>query len=610
MAINQTTELEFAQIKENLKNFLRNQSEFTDYDFEGSGLNVILDLLAYNTQYNALLAHMNLNEVFIDTAQQRKSVVSHASLLGYTPSSARAAKAILTVNVLGDSVSPETLQIPAGFTLTSSSSQGAISFVTRNSYTATKSPGTNIYTFSGVEVFQGSLRRVRYRVDAQKELPKYRIPSENVDTITLGVNVYDSASAVTFRPYTFFEDITQIRSNSEVYYLNEDARGFFEVSFGDDVLGRKLTEGQIVEIFYIETGGEIGNGITAMTPNNSVEGYTVQSVSVTSRSQGGTEKEGIESIRFNAPLGFANQNRAVTTKDYKSLIINRFPSLEDVTVWGGEDAETPVYGKVFISAKPFNSLLVSENFKSAVIGFLSEYNVGSTIVEFIDPEFTFLKIEALVKYNPTVTNKSISELRTLIKNAIISYADDSLEKFDSVLRYSRLSTKIDTSDPSILNNIMRITMQKRVVALPNIEQEFEIRFSNSIEQNAAEASSIKSSIFSVDGTDVYIRDIYNERTFPIREVSLYRASDDTQLADYNNVGTLDPDKGILKINKIPIDEAVEIAIEVSPDSFDVKSNLNQLISIPENDITVTVEADTLASVGSTTSATYRTFDKK
>ena len=446
------SELDFDGIKENLKTFLKNQNEFTDYDFEGSGMNILLDVLAYNTHYSAMNVNLAANEMFIDSASLRSSVVSHAKSLGYLPRSARAS--IATVDITINDTNVTTASIPRGTKFTTTIDNPNYNFFTISDLT--QSRASNVLTFTGVDLYEGDLITTRYTVDNSNIDNKYIIPSADVDTTTLKVTVQNSTTDSTQTVYNLNEDITQITGSSNVYFLQEVDNGQYEVYFGDGVLGKSLTDGNIVLLEYIVTNKVEGNGASTFTPPASLSGSSDNSVLTISSATGGSEKESINSIKFKAPLDYASQGRAVTINDYKVFVPNVFPDTDSVQVWGGEDNDPPTYGKVFISilTKDGNDLTNSQ--KANINEALKQYNVGSIRTEITNPETIFIRLTVNFDYNSTITSKSAADLEAAVNATINDYNNDNLKQFNGNFRYSELLTLIDNTDPSILSNITTV----------------------------------------------------------------------------------------------------------------------------------------------------------
>ena len=348
------TELDFADIKQNLKNFLKQQTEFNDYDFDGSGLNVLLDVLAYNTHYNALNAHYSLNESFLDSAQIRGNVVTRAKLLGYTPRSVLSPRATvdIVVSIAGEvGTIPTVLELTRGTKLNTVVSGEEFQYVVLQTQQATL-VGTT-YTFSDVVIAEGTSRELKYRVDNDIENQKFQLSDYDADTSTLRVRVQSNEESSSFDIYTKFESLKNVNSESKVYFLQENPSGYYEIYFGDGITGFKPTNNNIVTIDYVTTKGSESNGANSFSMVDSIGGFSSITVTLDTAAGGGVESETMESIRFNAPLTFIAQNRAVTADDYASIIKKEFSNIDSISTWGGEDNDPPDYGKVYICIKPY-----------------------------------------------------------------------------------------------------------------------------------------------------------------------------------------------------------------------------------------------------------------
>lgn len=456
------TELDFDTIKNNLKNFLRNQSEFTDYDFEGSGLNVLLDVLAYNTHYNAYYLNMIANESFLDSSLLRNSVVSHAKRYGYTPRSASASRAVVNFTVNSGSPTPGSLTLPAGYVFLSNLIDNKVyNFVTLNDVTVAKT--ANNFVFNNLNVYEGSLNSFSF-THSQSSNPKqiFAIPDSNVDTSTLKVSVQQSSSNTDAVVYTLATDKINLTSDSTVYFLQEGLKQQYEIYFGDDVIGKKIPDGGIVNVTYLSTSGSIANRASSFVGTSTISGFANFAVTTVSNSAGGSERETVDQIKFAAPLQFTSQNRAVTKNDYVKLIQQRYPQFAAVNVWGGEENVPPVYGKVFISAKPKLGFEVTDTEKEFFINeILKPISVLTVTPEFIDVDYNFVKLISTVFYDPTKTNLNISTLQTKVETAITNFANQNLNQFNSIFRSSKMRTDIDDSDNSIISNELEIFLSKR-----------------------------------------------------------------------------------------------------------------------------------------------------
>lgn len=476
------TELDFFSIKENLKTFLRSQNTFSDFDFDGAGLNIILDLLSYNTHYNGFYLHMAGNESYLDTAQVRNNILSHAKNINYVPDSPHGALARVNVVVTpGDSEDQVTSQITLDkYTRIIGQDKNGenYTFVTINSNTAAKVSGS--FSFSNVEIKQGEVITLQYEASANNTSRRYQIPSMNVDTDTVVVSVQESSSNTYTTNYTLAEDLTEITANSAIYYIEEDDELKYTIYFGDDILGKKPSDGNIIIVTYLDTIGSTANSISKYSFAQSVGGpnYTDNvTITATQASYGGTDKEDIEKIRFRAPYYYTAQNRAVTVNDYKTLITKDYNNIDSVNVWGGEDNVPVVYGKVYMSLKTrgYYSLsnLEKERIKDTLI---RNRNVLTIIPEIVDPDYIFLLLRGKVTYNPILTSKTAEEILVLVKNAIATYNEEELNNFNSSYKQSRLQNYIEAADPSITGSDIYVYLQSRNLLTTNTQKTYTIKF--------------------------------------------------------------------------------------------------------------------------------------
>lgn len=457
------TELDFDSIKTSLRTFLRQQTEFQDYDFEGAGLSVLLDILAYNTHYNAYYLNMIANEAFLDSASLRNSVVSHAKRVGYTPRSVRAPRAIVTVNVATASANAGSLTIPSGYSFSSSQLDGvSYNFVTIESNTTTTKVANN-FIFTNVPIYQGQLASYSY-TNSISSNPKqtFTIPDANIDTTTLKVSVTQSSSNTETIVYELSTNALTVDSTSEVYYLQEGKGGEYEIYFGDDVLGKKVPDGGIISVEYLITDSAASNKANSFVSTVSIGGFSTIYVNSILAASGGTQRESVDSIKFAAPLSLLSQNRAVTKNDYIKLILQNYPSFEAVNVWGGEENDPPVYGKVFISAKPKLGFEVSDTEKDFVKNtILKPISVLTITPEIVDIDYNYLKIEANVFYNKSKMSLNDSELKAALKTVIQNYTDTNLNQFNSYFKFSGLETTIDDFNRAIISNEVTLFVAKK-----------------------------------------------------------------------------------------------------------------------------------------------------
>jgi len=425
------SDLDFDTIKSNIRAFLQDQPEFSDYNFEGSGFAVLIDTLAYNTHYLGFNANMLANEIYLDSADIRKNIVSLAKMLGYTPSSPKAPKAELDIvlnNATGASVTMD-----KGTSFSTTVDGVGYQFVTNEEITI--NPVDGVYRFTNVPIYEGTLVTFRYTVDSTDVDQKFVIPSVNADTSTLKVTVQNSASDTTLNTYTLATGVRGLSSTSKVYFLQETDTGKFEVYFGDGVLGRKLSDGNIVILEYVVSNKEEANGASSFTLGSSIGGFSDVSITVNSVAQGGAESESKESIRYNAPLQYTAQDRAVTGTDYETIVRSLYPNALSISAWGGEEDETPVYGVVKIAIKAASGSTLTNQTKTDIVNSLREYNVASVRPVIVDPETTSVILSSTVRYDAKLTPKTASTLRSEVIDAITNYNTNTLQRFDGIFRY-------------------------------------------------------------------------------------------------------------------------------------------------------------------------------
>ena len=477
------TELDFDQIKQNLKTYLQGQSEFTDYDFDGSGLNILLDLLAYNTHYNAYYLNMIANESFLDTALLRDSVISHAKVLGYLPYSRKAPRANINFTVSTSSTTPATVTIPKGFRFLSNEIDGiSYGFVTLNETIVTKS--NTSFDFLNLPIHEGQLVTYSYAYN-QATNPKqiFDIPDEGVDTSTITVTVQPSPSNTSFEVYTLLTDATEATTTSSVFYLQENKNLKYNLYFGNDVIGKSITDGSVVSITYLITNGtaanKANNFVATATLSDSIgNNLTNFIIDPVGEAAGGAERESVDNIKFSAPLQFTTQNRLVTFKDYQSYIQKNYPSVDSVSVWGGEDETPPSFGVVYVALKPKANYYLSDTEKTRIIDeIIAPKAVVAVQTVIRDPEFLYLLISPTVTYDATRTIFTETQLKTGIRNAVLAYKTANLDKFDSQFVLSKIQDDIDKVDSnSIVGSRVSVRVQKRFLPSLNSSKPYSINF--------------------------------------------------------------------------------------------------------------------------------------
>jgi len=603
----QVTELDFDDIKNNLKTYMKNQDEFKDYNFEGSGLSTLIDLLAYNTHYLAMNTNLAMNEAFLDTATLRSSVVSHAKTLGYTPRSARAPLAYLDVTLNTSSVTSATVEKGTKFTTQVDGS--TYSFVVNETRTTTSSNG--ILRFVNLPVYEGTLVTSKYTVDNANLEKRYLVTDNRADTTTLSVKIQTSASDLTTRTYALATDITQAGNQAEVFFLQEVEDGRFEVYFGDGIVGKKPEDGNIVILEYIVTNKTAANGASRFSAT-SVGGVSDVTVATLVEARGGAEPETIESIKFNAPLDFASQGRAVTSRDYKTILPQLYADIKAIQVWGGEDNDPPRYGQVYISIKTNSGVTLTASQKDNIEGLLSKYNIASVRPTIVDPEVTKVRLTTSVKYDTKSTTKAAETIATDVRNAMVAYNNSDLQNFDGVFRYSKLSRLIDAADSSILSNITTLKIEKTFKPLLNTFAQYILTYSNAFYHphdghNSAMGGIISSSGFTISGNTntLYLDDDGkgNLRTY-------YLVGGTTRTYVNETAGTVNYSKGEITITSLNITGTSNsdntINVLVVPNSNDIVPVRNQLIEIDLTNTRITAEEDTITSGGSSAGTGYTT----
>jgi hypothetical protein len=481
------TELDFDTIKNNLKAFLNQQSEFTDYDFEGSGLSVLLDILAYNTHYNAYYLNMVANEAFLDTAQLRDSVVSHAKTLGYVPYSKKAPSARINFTVQSSSANNGFMTLPTGFGFLSNQIDGtSYNFVVLDDVIVSKA--NSQYYFENVDIYEGQLVTYNFVLDEQSN-PKqiFTLPDPNIDTTTIKVSVTPSSGNTQVTVYNLVNDVLDVTSTSEVYYLQEDKNGKFQIYFGNNIIGRKIPDGATVSVRYLVTNGLVANkannfiGTSSLTDSlgESINSFVIDNVSAAA---GGSERESIDEIKFNSASQFTTQNRLVTFKDYESYLRQNYPAIENLSVWGGEDETPPVFGKVFISIKPKTNFFLTETEKQRIVTeIIKPKSIVSIEAQIVEPQFLYVIVRSYVEYDKNKTTQSPDAIKNAIRNAILIYNSTSLSDFGSVLVLSKLQDSIDGVNlNAIRGSETIIKLQKRFEPNLTVAKNYTINFNNEL----------------------------------------------------------------------------------------------------------------------------------
>ena len=606
------TELDFDQIKENLKIYLKAQKEFTDYDFDGSGFDILLDSLSYNTHYLGFNANMLANEMFLDTSSLRSSAVSHAKTLGYEITSARAPFATINISLKTDS---NTKTMPAGTAFTTTLDGVNYQFVTIADITGTKFG--NSVNFDAQKVYEGTYVTTRYTVDTSDLEQRFILRDNRADTSTLTVKVQNSASDSTTVTYTKATDITQLEKTSTVYYLQEIENGRHEVYFGDGVVSKAVDDGNIVILQYVVTNKTEANGAFVFTPPASIDGVTDITLTTVERATGGSEPESIQSIKLNAPLDYASQGRCVTTGDYEVFVRKLFPQTQAVNVFGGEQGSynsstgvtsTPEYGKVFISVKSTTGANLTTSQKTQLVSDLSKFTVASISPVIVDPETTKLRLTSSIVYNASATTKLASELVTAVTTELTDYNTSTLQTFNGQYRASAVSKLIDEADTAILNNTTTVKLSKDFVPTLGTTKSYNIAFNNALLHPedgylASTGGVLFSSGFKV-GTDTTTEFFFDDDgNGNLRRYALIGTT--RSYAD-NVAGSIDYASGYISINNINItaisnvdgETSTAIRLVITPATNDIVPVRNQLLEIDFTNTSISASIDTATSSGS------------
>jgi hypothetical protein len=628
MAQFNTTELDFDQIKENLKtHFLRSDGPFKDFDFEGSGLSALLDVLAYNTHYNAINAHMAMNESFLDSAQLRSNVVSRAKLLGYTPASKTAPTATirLVLRRQANATNETVYTLPEGTKFTTEVNGITYTYQTVTplgpvpAVETTEGSGIFEFTFDKVEIKEGRKKKAEYTVDTNV-LQKFLVNDSAADTSTLKVEVFNDLNANDGVSYSLFEEFVGVNELSEVYFLSENGDGLFDVTFGDGVLGKKLIPSNIVRLEYLVTAGKDSNGANLFTyagGSNTIVQDQNNSVTLQLRSQGGSDRQSIESIKHNAPLRFISQDRAVTAEDYKALISNNntLANIGSVSVWGGEDNEIVDYGKVYISIKPADN--VSETLtdleKENVLRFLEDKKVISILPKLIDPDFLYIYFDLFFKFDSSKTTLSKEGLVINVKDTITNFNNSFLNNFDGIYRHSNFLSTIDNSLPAILNTTARVYLYKKLVinVVDGVSTNKSVDFKTTLDGKVDQTESmISSSVWTYNNKRVQLADEKIVGSETKRNVFIF-----SSLPDGNNeiiiksVGEVDVATGLVSLQALPANDTTTIEVSARPAADDVVSRFNEILTIDLSKTNITADLDTSVSGSVSSLKDYNTFSR-
>jgi len=610
--------LDFDQVKITLQDYLKSNSNFTDYDFEGSNLSTILDVLAYNTYITSYNANMITNEVFIDTATLRENVISLARNIGYVPRPRQAARATVSffVNTEGITPSPASLTLKKGPVAASSSPFGGSSFVFSILSDITVPVLNGIAEFNDVEVFEGTLLTQTFTYSSRVPNQKFIIPNIGVDTDLMTVSVRPNEASTTETKYSSQNSLFDVKSESKVYYLQEIEDERYQIFFGDGIFGKELEDGNFITIDYITSSGDSANGLNSFNFSGRIQ-YTRNSQSYTISSgislmttgipaSGGETIESVESVRKFAPRIYSSQNRAVTSNDYESLIPSRiYPETESISVFGGEDLIPPQFGKVFISIKPKTGDFLPNLIKEQIKLKLKKYAVAGIIPEILDLKYLYIEVNSKIYYNSNLAPSS-AYVSSVVQTNSTKYAESSeMNKYGARFKYSKFLNIIDQSNESITSNITTIYIRRDIRAVLNAFAEYQIGFGNEFHIKSMSGYNIKSSAFRVAGImdDVYISDIPNTNrvTGSLFFFTVPSEASQSPTIIRRNVGTINYKEGVITINPVNIQSGMikdgQTVVEISacPMSNDVIGLQDLYLQLDINNSTFETVVDEISS---------------
>ena len=585
MPYTQVNNLDFADIKTALKEYMRAETEFTDYDFEGSVISQLIDVLAYNTYYSAFNANMVVNELFLDSSTLRDNVVALAKQIGYSPKSITSPKAAINMQLLfTGNTSPSSVVLEAGTGFITNYDDSLYEFVLSEDYKT--EVVNNTATFNDLPVYEGSLIVTRTTVDTSLENQRFIIDNNKADVSTLKIKVFEDSSSSISNTYEKADSILSVGATDRVYFLSEVEDEKYEIFFGDGVLGEKLGNNNIVEISYVITSGPSTNGAKSFVFNGTITDgdgnllnspFSVNSLTTSSAASGGAEIESISNIKFNAPKYFGSQNRAVTSNDYSAIVRKIYPAISDIIVFGGEDQEPPAYGKVFLSIKPTEAASLSSFTKNQLTTELKKYTVASIRPEFVDPSILYVELDSNIYFDGTKTKLLTTEIASKVSTGIVDYLKTSrTEKFNGKFRYSKFISVIDGVDRAINSNDTTITMRKDFIAQINSSSYYEICYKNPFlkDCDSSVVSSTGMTVFEHPNYTSYLEDRNGK-------LVLYRLDSITgdKILLNDSVGDVNYDKGEIQIYDFTIlkgsfsDNRIELRVKPANKDIEVKREM-------------------------------------
>lgn len=601
-----TSELDFDKIKQSLKDYLRGQDQFSDYDFDGSGLSILLDVLAYNTHYKALYDNMAINEAFLDSASKRANVVSRAKELGYVPGSAKSATAVvnLTISLINNLNAPQSYELPRYTPFRTKVDDKEYTFYTTETHIAyLGGSNNNQYVFENIVLREGIQVKQSFAVDAYTSA--FTLANPNVDTTTIRVTVQESAQSSTFETYYASNTLLNLDGESRAFFLSEIDNQLYRIEFGNGVVGKALEPGNLVTVEYIVTNADVVNGARTFAYGGALASNTQAFVTTITPAFGGSIAESVDSIKWNAPRAYAAQNRCVTLDDYRSVITALYPNAFSINVWGGEQNFPPSYGDVYISIRPTNADFLTEGEKDYILNEILEPRRITTVhPKIVDPTYLYVELNTSFYYNPDLTNRTSNDLTALVRQAIFDYESETLDRFGGVMKHSALSRAIDLCEDSIQSSITTVKIHREVEPVYNRTVQYIVDIGNPIYNAGVAEGAISSSGFNVLNVvqTVYLDDLPTEGK-DIGLIRLYYLIGTTKVY-LGNVGTVNYKTGVVTLNDLTITGLVDPAFKliIKPQSNDVVSTRNQIVTIAPELLTIRPVIDTGASNYSFTSS--------
>ena len=614
MALQQFTNLNFEDIKSSIKDYLRENSNFSDMDFEGSNLSVIVNLLAYNSYTTAYNSNMIVNETFIDSATLRENVVSLARNIGYVPRSKRAAKMLVNYSITGISTSTTTITFQPGIIANGTVSNVNYLFSIPEKVTGTALSGEAAGT---IEMFQGQYLESRFVINDSQPNQRFIIPNSGVDTSTIRVNVKENNSSTTATEYKLVDNIIGVTSTSNIYLIQETTDEKYEVLFGDGIFGSKLDNGNVIDISYIKTEGKNGNGVARVSfagvvadQDGATETDLITNISPQYPSENGDDIEDLRSVRYYAPRLYSSQHRAVTASDYEAIVPSVYANIESVSAFGGEELTPPKYGRVYIAAKPKNGSFLSEFTKKQILSSLKNYSVAGIVPELIDLKFLYVEVDSYVYYNANFVGDP-DNLKTDVISALTSFASGTeLNKFGGRFKYSKVLSLIDRVDDSITSNITTIRMRRNLVAQINKFAQYEICFDNTFHRNES-SYNIKSTGFNISGVSgtVYFSDQFVSGD--TGSLFLFQIDSDSSVKILStSFGSVDYKKGEVIIDTVNITSTVQsdniVEIQAIPSSNDVLARKELYLQFDVSNSNFYMRQDPISSGANTSGTRFNT----